>query len=77
MGLTFSFGDVIGMDMFPATRLLALCENHSQRWIRETWDALVLADEGDKDVLGWPPGEIITIAPGASGVSILQTPPED
>ncbi len=73
--MNFRFGMVVGMKSAPELRALVLARAPDlpppgPRWYRETWHALVLADEDNPKAYGWPPGEVVTVSPAASGVIV-------
>ncbi len=71
---TSMFGAIVTMDYEPELRIMLLCplsekDQIAMAGLMEVWSGVVLTDD-PANHHAWPSGSIITLAPGASGVSI-------
>lgn len=72
--MTFRYGLVIGMDYLPPLRLMLIAPSI----MSQNWDALVLHDEphdDDEDMGAWEPGQIVSVSPLTSGLTIIESDP--
>jgi hypothetical protein len=77
--LAARFGAVATMDYEPELRVMLICPISEKEQIAsplryQVWHGVVIADDPTNHH-AWPIGELITLAPGASGVVIIPETP--